>query len=122
MAQMMIAYFQGTFISVLLIILNPLLSLIFGLIMPVLLILSWPLCDWQLSSGLLLLRSIQNLIDISAQIVGLFPQFEIHSGILIILILLSRKKWKSLGLAILFMTGSLNLELNYYEERVKGLL
>jgi hypothetical protein len=110
-AQMMIAYFQGSFISPFLIILNPLLSLIFGLIMPVLLLLSWPLCHWQISLGVSILKGIQFLIDRSAILVQFFPQWEIHCGLFIILIFFSLRKWRWLGVSLLLMAGNLNLDL-----------
>ena len=111
LAQMMIAYFQGSFISPLLILLNPLLSLLFGLIMPILLLLSWPLADWQLDAGLGLLGSIQFLIDHSTAIVRFFPQWEIHSGIVLLVLSFGLKKWKGFGACLLLLSGGLNLDL-----------
>ena len=112
LAQMMIAYFQGSFISPLLIVLNPLLSLLFGMIMPILLLLSWPLEDWQLNAGLGILQGIQFLIDHSTEVVRFFPQWEIHFGMALLIGSFSLKRWKELGICFLFLSGSLNLDLN----------
>ena len=111
LAQMMIGYFQGSFISPFLIILNPFLSLLFGIIMPLLLLLSYPLAQWQLLLGLEILRGIQYLIDCSAGLVQLFPQWEIHIGMVAVVILFSLREWKLLGVCLLMFTGSLNLDL-----------
>ena len=94
-AQMMIAFFQDVHLSPLLIILSPLLNFCFGLAMPLLFLLAIPMWEWQVRIAIYILRILQTLVDVSAQIVVKFPLIEVTMVTLILFICLKlpeRKK------------------------------
>lgn len=109
-AQIILAYFQGTDISPLLILFSPIVNLAFGVAMPVLFLLSFPLWGWQLHSGIFILKLLQYPIDLFMYVSQFFPRFEIHSGALLLIALILFKRWK-LSLALLCVFSfSLNLD------------
>jgi hypothetical protein len=107
-AQSLIAYFSGDLISPLIMILSPLLNVAFAVAMPLLFLLALPLCQWQLQVGLKILAGLQKLVEMSAHVSQLVPSWEINVGVLVCFVLFYLRKKKSLTLALLFLTLSLN--------------
>ncbi len=110
LAQVLLAYFQGNDISPLLILLSPLLNLAFGLAMPFLFILSIPLWNWQLHSGLSLLRGLQCLVDMAVSMLVYIPSWEIHIGFLLMILLFIINRKKYAFIVLLFLCNSVNLD------------
>lgn len=111
LAQLIIAFFQGSFVSPLLLLLSPLLNFSFALAMPLLFVLSIPLWNWQLHTGLYLLKGLQSLIHLSSQVTAIVPCLEIHIGLLMLISLFLFRRFKY-SLALLVLTSSsLNLDL-----------
>lgn len=109
-AQSMIALFQGYAISPLLLILSPILNLFFGLSMPLLFLLAIPLWNWQLHTGLWILKLLQVIVDYSFILIQNTPAIEIHLGTLILFILFMMKKWRMVIIALLILSNNLNLD------------
>ena len=110
-AQSLIAYFCGTHISPLIMVLSPLLNLAFGLAMPLLFLLAFPLCHWQLQLGLKILACLQGMVKWSAEISQYVPSWEINSGVLICFGLFYFRQRKTLAVALTCLSLSLNLDL-----------
>jgi hypothetical protein len=110
-AQIILSYFQGSAISPLLFLFSPILSFAFGLAMPVLFLLAIPLWNWQLHLGLMVLKSLQSLVDIAAYFLQFVPTWEIHAGVFLIISLFVLRCWRSLFLFTLLLSNSLNLDL-----------
>lgn len=108
LGQMMIAYFQGNDISLLLLLFSPFLNLVFTAVMPVLFLLSFPLWEWQVHTGIFLLKSVQTVVDICAEIVLHFPTMEITLLTLVMFIFLLKGRWKLFLLGVFIFTGTLN--------------
>lgn len=108
--QITLAYFQGNDISPLLLLFSPILNFGFALLMPVLFLLSFPLWDWQLSSGILILRKIQWLVDFLATIIQHMPMLEINMALLFIIALILFRRWRLVLIVIFFFCNSLNLD------------
>ena len=111
-AQCLIAYFNGNHISPLIMILSPVLNIAFAAAMPLLLLLAFPLCHWQIIVGLKILAGLQKLVQLSANLTQLIPTWEINVGVLLCLGLFYFRKKKSFILAVLLLTSSLNQDLN----------
>jgi competence protein ComEC len=109
-AQILIAYFQQNQLSLLIIFWSPILNWLFGMIMPVLMVLSFPLFNWQLQSGLFLLSKLNNLTHFAYMSIAGFPQIEVHFGMLLIMTLFLQRRWLLLIISILFLSNSLNTE------------
>lgn len=107
-AQMILALFQGLHISPLLIILSPLINLAFGLAMPVLFLLAFPLWDWQLKMGLTILEILQTGIEYSLPALKLIPMWEVSIVTLALVLIFFLKKWKLLVVGIFIFSGTLN--------------
>lgn len=110
--QILIAYFQGNDISPLLLIFSPILNLIFAALMPLLFLLSFPLWEWQLNIGILLLKYVQILVDICAELTLHTPSLEVSSFTLLVVTMLILKKWKCIPVLILIFSTSLNIDHN----------
>jgi hypothetical protein len=108
--QIMLAYFQNSDISPLLLLFSPLLNLGFGFIMPLLFVLSFPLWDWQLHTGIYLLRILQRLVDLFSLASFEFPFVEIHSVTLLLLALILYKKRSLALITLILISSSLNLD------------
>lgn len=117
LAQMLLAYFQNTDISPLLLIFSPLLNLGFTILMPVLFILSFPLWAWQVKLGISLLRILQTLVELCSELSLKFPALEVNIILLTIIGLLLFRKWKTTCLFVLLFCNSLNLD----RERTPGI-
>lgn len=109
-AQSLIAYFSGELISPLIMLLSPLLNLAFAVSMPFLFLLAFPLWHWQLHAGLLILSGLQKLVSLSATLSHYVPSWEINLGVLVCFALFYFRHHKSLALALLVLTTSLNLD------------
>ena len=111
-AQSMIAYFNGDLISPLILLFSPLLNVAFAVSMPVLFLLAFPLCQWQVQLGLKILGCLQKLVELSAHLSQLVPSWEINIGVLLCFGLFYFRKRKLLTLALLLVTFSLNQDRN----------
>ena len=109
--QALIAYFQQSDISLLILLFSPLLNVIFAVLMPFLVILAIPLWGWQLKIGILLLKLSQMCVDISARAVSIFPSVEITSFTLFIFLVMYFRKKRVFLLSVLIFSTSLNLDL-----------
>lgn len=108
LAQMMLAMFQGVAISPLLLLFSPVINLCFGLSMPVLFILAYPLWHWQLHSGLFILRFLHQLVDWSTPAIASFPLWEISIFTLVLAYLFVSKKFRIFSLGLLLLSSGLN--------------
>ncbi len=110
LGQMLLAYFQNSDISLLLLLFSPVLNLAFAFIMPLLFLFSIPLWSWQLHSGIFVLKIVQSMVDLFAHWSMKIPSIEIHcfTMLIVVLILLSRKKLFIIGLIV--FSSSLNLD------------
>lgn len=111
LAQMILAHFQGNNISPLLMVISPLLNFAFALVMPLLLILAIPLCQWQLLTGLWFLSGLQKLVSLAAHFITFVPTLEINVMMLVLVFAMLWRKTKLALAGILFFSGSLNLDL-----------
>lgn len=109
-AQCLIAYFNGDFISPLIILLSPLLNLAFALAMPLLFLLAIPLCQWQLYLGLKILSGLQQLVTWSALATSWVPSWEVNFGIILCFVFVYLGQRKMLALAMLILSFNLNLD------------
>jgi hypothetical protein len=109
-AQIILSYFQNSDISLLLLFFSPLLNLGFGLVMPVLFLLSFPLWDWQLHLGINLLKFLQYLVDASFNISFRIPALEVQliTLLMITLLMVGRRQWFLICLCL--MSSGLNLD------------
>lgn len=108
--QMLVALFQNQDLSLLILIFSPILNFFFGILMPLLFILSFPLWTWQLSIGIFLLRIVQSMVDTFALISAKFPTIEISIVTFFIALLLLSRKPKHALILIAFFCSSLNLD------------
>lgn len=108
LAQMLLAFFQGLQISPLLIIVSPLINLSFGISMPFLFVLAFPLWDWQLHTGLYILRFLHSLVELSIPILKFFPVWEVSIVTLILALLFLTKNWKPFLVGLFLFSYSLN--------------
>ncbi len=108
-AQMLIAYFQGMHVSPLLIFLSPVLNFSFGIAMPFLFLLALPMWSWQVTLALSILKILQALVDLSAQLVSYFPAWEITIMTLILFILIYTHQRKYFYIGLILLSGSLNI-------------
>lgn len=109
-AQILLAYFQGSFISPLLLIFSPLFNSLFTLALPLLFLLSIPLARWQLEVGLFLLEGLDGMIKLASQLVQYFPALEVHIFTLMIVLTFQLRSKKLLPVFLLVYCSSLNLD------------
>lgn len=111
LAQVLITFVQGGFISPLLLMVSPLINFALAVILPFLLALSFPLWDWQLGAGLFILKGFQVLVSTAYQVVMKFPLLEVNIILLLALLFLVLRQGK-LGLLTCFLlTADLNTDL-----------
>jgi len=111
LAQAIICYFHGQFLSPLLLIFGPILNFGFAIILPALFVLSYPLYEWQVDTGIYLLKTLQVVVDVFANGLIYLPSWEIHLGTLVLLWLFITRKFFYLTLGMFFWCSSLNLDL-----------
>ena len=109
-AQVILAYFQNTDISLLILVFSPLVNFSFALLMPLLLLLAIPLWDWQLHSGIFLLKGLQWGVNLFAEISASVTMLEVHTWILVLILLLVLRSWKTFLICLLVTSNSLNLD------------
>jgi hypothetical protein len=107
-AQALIAYFQGELISPLILIFSPMLNLIFALSLPLLVLLAFPLWDWQLSLGLKLLAVLNSLVVHSAEMSTWLPPLCPNLGVIVLLLLIIKKQKHWLPMGLLLLSNNLN--------------
>ncbi len=113
-AQIILAYFQDNAVSILILIFSPFLNLIFAILMPALVILSFPLNEWQLKTGLFFLRNIQILIEKCASICLSMPSLEVNIWLLMILTAIVLKRARLVLVGVSLFCCSLNQDLENY--------
>ena len=109
-AQIILAYFQNADISPLILLASPVLNLCFGLAMPLLFLLAFPLWDWQLFSGIQIIKVLQYLVSFFSSLSIKFPLMEIHFMILVCVGFLVFRKYKWALVTFVLLSGSLNLD------------
>jgi hypothetical protein len=109
-AQIILALFQGNDISPFLIIFSPLLNFGFSLALPLLLLLSFPLWEWQLQTGIIILKVLQKSVDALCVLCLQTPRFEVHIVTLLIIGCLLTRKWKAICIISILLSNSLNLD------------
>jgi len=105
-AQCLIGYFFHSSVPVLIIVLNPILNALFALAMPVLLLFSFPLWEWQLFSGIKLIRMLDVSVIWARELSSFMPSLEIT----LMLLLLPWMKRRYVPFVLLLHCGSLNLD------------
>ena len=115
--QLIITYFQGGEISFLLIFLSPFINFLYGLILPIIFISSYPLLEFQLKVGVALIRLVSFPVDFSYFLTTKFPAMEIGLMTLLLIFFCMCKRWKEA--LIIFILQSGNLNSNF--ERAPGL-
>lgn len=95
LAQLLIAFVQGSHISPLLLIISPFINSTLALFLPLLFFFAFPLWDWQLGAGIFILRILQFLVSKAYSIVISFPVLEMNVVLLLLfsLLLMRRGKW-----------------------------
>lgn len=109
-AQIILAYFQNADVSPVLLLASPVLNLLFGIAMPALFLLAFPLWDWQLFTGIGMIKILQSVVTFFSNVSLHLPMIEIHSVILILLCLFVFKKYQFAFAVFLFVSSSLNLD------------
>ncbi len=109
-AQIIIAFVQGSLISPLLLIISPVINFALTIILPFLFVLAWPLWKWQLATGLWLLNLVQDLVSFCYGIVMNFPLLEINIIFLVLVSMVIFRRGKEAILMTLLLTTDLNSE------------
>ncbi len=109
-AQLLLAYFQGQQVSPLLLLFSPALNLIFTGVMPLLLVLAIPLANWQLDTGITILRWVQQIVSWAADCALQVPTIEVNAVSLVGIGLLVFGKRRILPALLLVFCASLNTE------------
>lgn len=109
-AQIILAYFQNADISPLLLFASPILNLCFSLLMPALLLLSFPLWDWQLLTGIKMIKVLQTFVTFFSDWSLKLPMLEIHFFVLIVIGLLLFRKYQWMVIGLCLWSSSLNLD------------
>ncbi len=109
-AQIIIAFIQGSLMSPLLLFFSPIINFILAMILPLLFLFAWPLWRWQLSAGLWLLSLVQEMVSFFYSLVMNFPLLEINVVLLIIVFCLLYRRGKEAILFSLLLTVDLNSE------------
>ncbi len=110
LGQIILAYFQNTEISFLLLLFSPLLNLGFTILMPLLFLLSFPLWDWQLHLGITLLKLVQGLVNFCSAITLQFTTMEVNIVFLVMVGFFLMRKYKAVLLLVIVFCSSLNLD------------
>lgn len=110
-AQSILAYFQGGHISLLMLLFSPLLNTLFGLMMPLLFLMSFPLWSWQIESGIFIFKILQRAVDLVSQIVFFFPRMEVNIALLFLMLLILYRRTYLFLIMLTFFCSSLNLDL-----------
>lgn len=109
-AQLLLAYFQNLDISILVLFFSPILNLCFSLVMPILFCLSFPLYDWQLNLGILIIKNLQSAVDFFAHLCAIFPRLEVHFIFLVFIFLMVSRKIALAIVILFFLSSSLNID------------
>ena len=110
-AQVMIAFIQGSLISPLLLLISPVINFVLALILPFLFLFAWPLWGWQLSIGLWLLKFVQGLVSFSYSVVMNFPLLEVNIVLLIFFLLLACRQARPALIMCFLFTADLNTDI-----------
>lgn len=109
-AQVLISFIQGSLLSPLLLFLSPLINSLLALFLPFLFFLAWPLTQWQLSFGIVILKLMQFFVSWSYNLVIRFPLLEVNIWLILLFALLLLRKWKLTLVASFLLTSDLNTE------------
>ncbi|GEM_PF-1091819 len=110
MGQILLAYFQNSDISFLLLLFSPLLNLGFTILMPLLFLMSFPLWDWQLHLGISLLGIMQKLVNFCSSITLQFTAMEVNIIFLIMVGFFLVRRYKAIIVLALFFCSGLNVD------------
>ena len=109
-AQMILAFFQGNDVSILLLLFSPLLNFLFALILPMLFILSSPLSAWQVETGLFFLRHLQTFVAVCAEVSLHLPLIEVNIFTLVLVAMIIFRKPRVFLLGLALFCSCLNLD------------
>lgn len=107
LGQIIICFFAGTKISLLILFWSPILNFIFCFIMPILFFLSFPMWNWQLDLGINLLTYFNQLLFIANKTLLLFPWTRIEIELLFIIAFIFFRKWKWVLVSLLIMSSNI---------------
>lgn len=109
-AQIILAYSQNADISPLILLASPVLNLCFGILMPLLFVLAFPLWNWQLFTGIQLIKGLQYLVSFFSHLSLQLPLIEIHFMIVLTVGFLVFRKYQLALISFILISGSLNLD------------
>ncbi len=107
-AQILIAFVQGSFISPLLLLTSPIINSLLALALPLLVLLAYPLWLCQLKLGIFILNVIQVIVSASYKAVMEFPVLEVNTVFLLLTIFFLFKQSRMAILTCLLLSGELN--------------
>jgi hypothetical protein len=109
-AQIILAYFQSNDVSPLVLAASPILNVCFGVVMPVLFVLAYPLWDWQLMIGVKIIKILHFLVTFFSNLTLQFPVIEIHFVILVFMGFLLYRNYQWALITLILLSSSLNLD------------
>lgn len=108
--QLLICFFQGEQLSLINLVISPLANFFLGLITPLLFVFSYPLWSWTLQTGIIVIKSFDQIATVLYQFSSMTPQLEVHCFTVLLVTLMLLRKKKSFILGVLLFSTSLNLE------------
>lgn len=112
--QIIISFFQESYIPLILIVFSPVINFVFSFLLPILFGLTFPTGEWALETGLFLLKKVHGLVEFLSTLSKAFPIIEVHVGIICVLIFVLSRKWKLSMITILFISNTLNFKVDNY--------
>lgn len=110
LGQTLITFLSGGHVSILNLLFSPIANLLLTLITPFLFLLSFPLGELQLQTGLKIIEVFDIVISSFYRIIIRMPQFEVHAFSIVLMTLILWRKSKSIIIGLLLFSSSLNLE------------
>ncbi|HLW58121.1 MAG TPA: ComEC/Rec2 family competence protein [Bacteriovoracaceae bacterium] len=110
LGQILITFLSGGHVSLLNLLFSPIANLLLTLITPFLFLLSFPLSELQLQTGLKIIEIYDIVISFFYEIMRHMPQFEVHTFTIVLMTLTLWRKSKALILGLILFSSSLNLE------------
>ncbi len=107
-AQILIAFIQGSLISPLLLFISPIINFVLALFLPFLFLFAWPLWHWQLISGLWILKIVQAMVSFFYELVMNFPLLEVNVALIFLIFCLIFRRGREAIVMCLFITADLN--------------
>lgn len=109
--QILITQLNGGNVSLLNLIFSPIANLLLTLITPLLFLLSYPLGEFQLRTGILIIKYFDHVINFFYQIISNGPQIEVHLFTLTLLTLVLWRMKTLFIMGVFLFSSTLNREL-----------